>query len=118
MPVILTVMQKVETLRIRIRSGARGTLEPVRIRFNGHELALQVDAGDTTPGADFEGSFVVSSVAHSVELLAPSTGVWDLDEVVAVFEGLDPAERRHGPASLSDGQTLDLWNETPASFEV
>ena len=111
-------MQKVETLRLRIRTGARGTQDPVRIRFNGHELALVVDAGDTSAGADFEGSFVVSSVAHSVELLGPMTGVWDVDEVVAVYENLDPAERRHGPASLAEGQTLDLWNETPASFEV
>jgi len=111
-------MNKVDTVHLVIRSGAVGTSSAVRMRFNGHVVELTRINGGTGPGETFEGQFHVRSVAHSVSLLGPDLGRWEIEGIVARYEGVEQLTRELGPLALEPGGEADLWNAPGPTFEV
>lgn len=112
-------MQKFDTVKFEIVTGAKGCRSAPRMRFNGFELELEREAGGTSTGETFRGHFDVGSVAHSVELLGPSDDEsWELASVRVEYVGPIPAIRQYGPVELAAGDSLDVWTEAPPSFEV
>lgn len=111
-------MKMIQTVRLRIETGDPGTESRVRIRFNGHELDLSPVSGSTDAGATFEGACDVFSVGHSVFLLGPTDGTWQIRSVVARFEGDEETTNEFGETSLAAGEQLDLLTPPTPTFEV
>lgn len=111
-------MQKIDTVKLVIATGDVGTDTPVRMKFNGHEVALNVDRGSTAPGSEFEGHFDVHSVAHSVFLLGPESGTWEVTRLVVSFGGPEPTKNEYGPLTLAAGGQLDIWTKPVETFDV
>ena len=112
-------MQKFDTVRFEIVTGASGSSSPPRMRFNGFELELECEAGGTAIGETYRGKFDVASVPHSVELLGPQDGeAWDLSSVRVDYVGPVLTKREFGPLQLAVGEVLDVWTEEAPSFDV
>ncbi len=115
-------MPKIETVTVKITTGAQGTSDPVRIRFNGFELPLKTTSGGTGPGERYEGAFRLASMGHSCTLVGPKSGTWQLDSLEVVFDhgmGLEPVTHAFGAKVLEANQELNILDKPPPpAFEV
>ena len=112
---------KIDRIHLRVRTGDQALAGPVRLAFNGHVLGLEPLAGGTGPGETFEGTIAPMSVAHTVHLVGPDAGSWDIQGVELRFQPAagDPWEVMLGPIELTAEQSLDLWYPPPLpTFEV
>jgi hypothetical protein len=113
--------RRIDMIKVNLVTGARGTDDPVRIRFNGFELTLHRISGGTDPGETYEGEFFVASVMHSCRLQGPLTGYWDLRSLEVDYLHTDGRLSHFGagPLTLAAGSELDILGVAPASaFEV
>lgn len=113
-----SLMSRLNTLRLALQTGATGTTTPVRIRINGFTVPVKRLSGDTGSRERWQGSLDINSVVHTLELLGPTSGSWELDELVATFE---TATGTHANVlqgiRLGEQQALNIW--TPEdSFSV
>ena len=114
-------MPRIERFHVTITTGASGHESPVRFDFNGHTLPFEDSTGSTESGASFEGSFAARSVAHSVAILGPEAGSWDIERVTVRYESGDgdPWDGTFGPITLDDSTALDIWHDRPLeTFDV
>ncbi len=108
-------MARIERLALRLQTGARGTPGPVLVEFNGHELGCGPGAGGTDAGEVFEGQVEPRSVAHSVVLVGPESGDWDLERIEVTYDPGDgePWTVCLGPVSLDPRTAVDIWRPRP-----
>ncbi len=115
-------MPMIESIHVRVTTAEQGSAGPVRIRFNGFDLALKPLGGSTTPGATFEGSFQLESVGHSCALIGPREGRWDISTLDVTWNfcaGKPPAKYRFGALSLDPDSELDILTAPPPpAFDV
>src|SRR5262245_39220174 len=110
-------MPRVNTIRLTIHTGATGSKSEVRIKFNGHTLPLSTASGGTGPGQVYEGYFDVGSFCHSCTLLGPESGEWQVDKVVARFEGIEPRVNEFTDARrLKAGEEMNVWDAPEVKF--
>jgi len=112
---------RIETIRLRIVTGARGSDQPVRIRFNGFELPVPPTSGGVAAGAAFDGSFALRSMGHSCTLLGPKAAPWDVESLQVTFDygPVQPAaEWDFGRRTLAPGEEWNLLEEPPKTFDV
>lgn len=101
-------MPRIDTLRLTIHSGSRGSRSAVRIRLAVHELEVHRISGGTGGGETFVGERYVGAPATAIELLGDPEGDWeirglevsisfdDAPDFHRVFENLTiPAARAH-----------------------
>jgi hypothetical protein len=107
-------MPKVHRIRLELQTGARGHEEPVVFSFNSHDLPLRVLEGGPGAGQTLVGEFEPQSVAHSVTLLGPSTGVWDVQHLSVTYSaGADEWTVRFEPFELDPQTAADIWEPPP-----
>ena len=93
----------------------------MRFAINSHTLPFQNVQGGTGPGETFEGQFEVNSFAHSLTLVGPDQGKWDIKKVTVDFncEYTEPYSVTFGETTLDDTNQLNIWQDPPLpAFEV
>ena len=114
-------MAKIDRIDVSIETGTPGTADPVRFQFNGHLLAFETLEGGTDTGQTYKGTFEVGSVGHSVALVGPDSGEWDIAgiEVTYYCAGEDPYTLRFAGVRLNESNGVNIWREAaPESFDV
>ena len=108
-------MPKVQQIECTITTGKVGTESDVILAFNGHPLPFDNPDGGTGSGESFSGSFAPMSVAHSVSIVGPTEGDWDIQEIAVTYH-LDigePYSVRFGPIALNTTNQVNIWAEPP-----
>ena len=114
-------MPRVHSFKVRIETGAQGTAGLVQFNFNSHTMPFETITGSTESGAVFEGRFVVDSFCHSLTLVGPDSGTWDIDAMTVEFEcdEMEPYSVHYGAVSLDEATEVNLWRPAPAPiFDV
>lgn len=108
-------MPHIQRIEIEIITGASGHDTPVTLAFNGHELEFDDEDGSTTPGARFTGTFEPHSFAHSVELLGPESGTWNIESISVAYRCSNeaPYAVHFGAVQVQSGQKVDIWQDRP-----
>ena len=75
-------MPRVRSFSVRIQTGQVGTDTPVRCNFNSHEVELNVISGGTGAGQVFEGEFLPMSFAHTLTIVGPEEGEWEIEGMI------------------------------------
>ena len=114
-------MPRVHSFKVRIETGAKGTAGTVHFNFNNHTMPFETTTGSTESGGVFEGEFVVNSFCHSLTLVGPDSGTWDIDAMTVRFEcdEMEPYSVNYGAVSLDEATEVNLWRAAPAPmFDV
>ena len=81
---------------------------------------------DKTTGSNesdsiFEGSFDVNSFAHSLTLVGPEKGKWEIEKIRVDYEceGEKPYTVNWGAVTLDETTEVNLWQDPPIpAFDV
>ncbi len=109
-------MPRLEVMRLKIATGARGLTQTPEYAINGFEIEFDELAGGTGPGEVLEAAGYPQSFPHNLVLLGPKEGAWDIAGVEATYEcmGDEPYTVRLGAVTLDNASNLNLWYERPA----
>ena len=69
----------------------------------------------------FEGSFDVNSYAHSLTLVGPEKGKWEIEKIIVDYdcEGENPYVAKWGAVTLDETTEVNIWQDPPvSSFDV
>ena len=114
-------MPRVNTFKVKIQTGKEGMSEPVHFNFNNHKLPFDNISGSAESGCTFEGSFEVNSFAHSLTLVGPESGKWEIDKINVEYhcESEKPYEVNYGSIKLDDLTEVNIWQDPPVeAFDV
>lgn len=108
---------RIDTIKVTVVTGIRGTNDPVRIRFNGVALGLHRMTGGTESGETYEGEYFLAAVVKSCALLGPLAGTWDIRSLEAEYTHTDGQRTlvRAGPVALDADAEVDLLQPPMAS---
>ncbi len=107
-------MPILQSVTLRIRTGARGIDRVPLYAINSHEIPFDEIKGGCQSGETLDVSGSPRSFPHSLVLLGPDEGAWDIEEIdVTLHTDGEPYTVRLGAITL-DGETkLNLWYECP-----
>ncbi len=114
-------MPRLNTFKVTIETGDRGTSGPVQFSFNNHTLPFANVQGGTKAGETFEGDFEVNSFPHSLTLVGPEQGEWQLNKITVDYncENLPPYSVTFDALALDATNQVNIWQDPPLpSFEV
>ena len=114
-------MPKVNSFKVKVQSGQQGMSEPVHFNFNNHKLVSENATGSAESGKVFEGSFEVNSFAHSLTLVGPESGKWDIETISIDYdcENEQPYTVNLGAVTLDETTEVNMWQDLPVpSFDV
>jgi hypothetical protein len=108
-------MPRLDTFELQIRTGEHGLAEPPRYSINGFPLEFDEVEGGTGPGETARVVAAPQSYPHSLLLLGPQEGAWDIAGMTATFYcmGEEPYVLRFSPVTLDDRSDLNIWRERP-----
>ncbi|CCQ91783.1 Helicase [Nitrospina gracilis 3/211] len=108
-------MPKLNRFHIKIETGEVGTKQPVYFTINNHKVPFEEVKGDVGPGQTFESGFEVSSFAHSMTLVGPEQGKWDIQKIRVDYdcEGTQPYSVTFGQVELDEATEVNIWNDPP-----
>lgn len=104
-----------------IETGVKGTQGPVMFSINNHQVPLEDLNGGCGSGETIEGGFNVNSFAHSMTLIGPEEGEWEIKtlKVDFVCENTDPYSVTFGPLMLDEKTEVNVWQDPPLpTFDV
>lgn len=89
--------------------------EPVKFSINNHVLPLENTQGSAEPGQIFEGGYAVNSFAHSLTLVGPESGQWNIKKVIVDYnsDGIEPYSVTFGEVTLDETTEVNIWREPP-----
>jgi hypothetical protein len=104
-----------QSFTLVVKTGEYGNPELPRYAINGFPLDFEESSGGCGPGEIFHATGYPESFPHSLLLVGPSDGVWDLEEtsVTLWIEGERPYTVRLGSVQLDNLSDLNLWYEPP-----
>ena len=114
-------MPKVNSFKVSIQTGNNGIAEPVLFNFNSHKMPFNNIEGSVESGQSFSGDFDVQSFCHSLTLVGPDSGTWDIESISVEFvcDGEQPYSVNYGAVILDETTEVNLWRGPPAkSFVV
>ncbi len=114
-------MPRVNSFKVNITTGENGTGDPVLFNFNSHKMPFNNVEGSGESGSTFVGDFEVQSFCHSLTLVGPESGTWDIETVTVEFlcDGEEPYSVHYGAVTLDATTEVNLWRGPPAkSFHV
>ena len=114
-------MPRVLTFKVNIETGKEGPNEPVNFCFNGHKMPFDKTTGSNESDSIFEGSFDVNSFAHSLTLVGPEKGKWEIKKIRVDYEceGEKPYTVNWGAVTLDETTEVNLWQDPPIpAFDV
>ena len=108
-------MPRLEAFELKIKTGERGPDLAPRYEINGFKLDFEEMAGGNGPGETLELTGEPESFPHSLVLVGPEEGEWDIEEIEAKYTvmGGPPYTVRMGKVTLGDNQNLNIWHERP-----
>lgn len=108
-------MPKLNSFKIKIETGDQGTDGPVLFSINRHNMPFENVTGVTDAGQVFEGDFEVNSFAHSLTLVGPEKGEWNIKKISVDFncEGTQPYSMSYGEVTLDENSQANLWQDPP-----
>ncbi len=110
-------MGRLESIALVVSTGEQGHSGPVVVEFNGFRFECLDSAGRAASGERFSAKLPLRSVAHSLRLVGPETGCWDLASLeLTVDPGLEPYTVAFEPFSLAAGEVADLLVERPTPY--
>jgi hypothetical protein len=109
-------MPRLESFELKIKTGERGPNRTPRYEINGFALDFVEIEGGNGPGETLELAADPQSFPHSLVLVGPESGQWDIAEVEATYNvmGGDPYTVRLGAVTLDEESNLNIWHERPA----
>jgi hypothetical protein len=114
-------MPKLKTFKIKIETGDSGIDEPVRFSVNGFQIPFEDFKGTPQSGETFEGSYDINSFPHSLSLVGPEKGDWNIKEMAVEFhvENADPYSVSFGEIKLDETNEANIWQDPPLpTFDV
>jgi len=114
-------MPKLNSFNIKITTGEQGMDEAVQFSINSHVVPFDNIQGGTGAGQTFEGDFEINSFAHSLTLVGPEKGKWNIREMEVGFEteNIEPYSVRYGEVTLDPTTEVNLWQDPPLkTFDV
>ena len=114
-------MPRLISFGVKITTGEHGHEEAVRCCINGHTMALTNTDGHTGPGGFFTGDFTVNSFVHSLTILGPDEGQWEISEIEVSYECADTDlyTAKFGAVALDESNEVNIWTDpTPNVFYV
>lgn len=114
-------MPKLNNFKVTIETGDSGAGGPVLFNINSHKLPFENVEGGTGPGETFEGGYDVNSFAHSLSLVGPQEGKWDIKKIVIDYqiENTPPYSLTLGAVTLDETNEVNIWQDPPLpTFEV
>lgn len=114
-------MPKLNAFEVRVKTGQHGMEQTPRYSINGFALDFDQESGDVRPGGHFEGRGMPDSFPHSLHLIGPEEGVWDIDELSITYHpaGEPPYVLRFAPITLDAESNLSIWHPRQAvMFDV
>lgn len=114
-------MPRLNTFKVEVETGERGTPGPVKFSINSHSLPFENTEGGTAAGEKFTGQFAVNSFAHSLTLVGPEEDKWDIRKIKVEFdcEGGKPYAVNFGAITLDETNQVNIWQDPPLpAFEV
>jgi len=106
---------KLNKFKIEVETGEVGTEGPVRFCINNHTLPLDNPQGGVGPGETFTGEFEVRSFAHSMTLVGPEKGEWNIKKIKVDFdcENVEPYSALMGEVALDSTTEVNIWRDPP-----
>ncbi len=114
-------MPRLNLFKIKVQTGDPGTPGPVLFNINNHVLPFEKAKGGTGSGELFEGEFEVNSFAHSLTLVGPQEGNWNIKKIQVDYdcENVDPYSVTFGEVTLDDSTEVNIWRDPPLpTFDV
>ena len=114
-------MPKVNIFKVQVQTGLKGISEPVHFNFNNHKLEFENVTGSAEAGKNFEGNFEVNSFAHSLTLVGPQSGKWEIEKIAVEYdcENEEPYTVQFGSVTLDETTEVNIWRDPPVqSFDV
>lgn len=114
-------MPKLNTFKINIESGDPGTEEAVKFTINGFPIAFDNGTGSTGPGQAFEASYEINSFPHSLTLVGPEKGEWNIRKIAVEYhcQDFEPYSVVFGEVTLDETSEINIWRDPPLpSFDV
>lgn len=109
-------MPRLEKLSLTIKTGDRGLEQKPEYAINGFEIGFDELKGGTGPGETLVATGYPQSFPHSLVLVGPNEGTWDIESIEATYECAadTPYTVRLGTVTLDDTSNLNIWYERPA----
>lgn len=107
-------MPRLNDFTIEIETGAKELMEPVRFTFNSHEMTFDDFSGETKGNKTFIAtSPTLDSYAHSMTLLGPKEGEWEVKKFSISYrvEDDEPYTLSFGPLCLNSKNQVNIWHE-------
>lgn len=114
-------MPKVNTFKVKVQTGEQGMSEPVHFNFNNHKMEFKNVSGSAESGKIFEGDFEVNSFAHSLTLVGPVSGKWEIEKISIEYdcENEKPYTIQFGAVTLDKATEVNIWKDPPIpAFDV
>jgi hypothetical protein len=114
-------MPKVNTFKVKVQTGQQGMSEPVHFNFNNHKLPFENTTGSAESDNVFEGSFEVNSFSHSLTLVGPESGKWEIEKISVEYdcENEKPYTVHFGRVTLDETTEVNIWQDPPVpAFDV
>ena len=114
-------MPKLNQFQIKIKTGETGLDESVRFAINGFQIPFENVTGGTGPGQTFEAGFEVNSHPHSLTLVGPDKGKWNIKQISLKFdvEGVESYPITFGEMTLDETTEANILYDPPLpTFDV
>ena len=95
--------------------------EPAKFAINSHALPLDIALGGVEAGQVFEGGYDVNSFAHSLTIVGPEKGRWNIKKMTIDYksEGIEPYSATFGEVTLDETTEVNIWKDPPLpTFDV
>jgi hypothetical protein len=109
-------MPRLESFTLKLKTGAQGLPATPKYAINGFPLDFDEIKGGTAPGDEAELTGNPQSFPHSLVLIGPEEGEWDIEGMTITYNcaGSQPYNVRLGAITLQDDTDLNIWHQRPA----
>ncbi len=108
-------MPKLISFKVKIETGETGTTGPVKFSINGHTVPFEEVEGGVGAGETFAGSYEVNSFAHSLAVVGPDDGKWEIKNISVDFDcdNTSPYSIKLGGVTLDETTEVNIWRDPP-----
>ena len=108
-------MPKLNKFKIKIETGDPGTSGPVMFNINNNVLPLENVSGGAESGQVLEGGYEICSFAHSLTLVGPEKGQWNIKKMTVHYENenMEPYTVAFGEVTLDETTEVNIWKDPP-----
>lgn len=108
-------MPKLDSFEITIKTGSKGRAEFPKYSINGFPLDFDEQSGGVGPGETFVAKGSPRSFPHSLALMGPSEGDWEIEAMSIDYHVSreEPYTVRFGTFDVDNESDVNIWHEPP-----